>query len=105
VAPVITGNITMRKLSTSPARTSVWHRLRLPIVLIRPGSRSFIARTASTASSRTSVELAHVRGSSSVLENTTFGARVSSSTDASSSALNSSWPAGTSPAEKPDISR
>src|SRR4029453_3698575 len=39
--------------------------------------------TALIASSRTSVELAHASGSSSDAENTTFDARVSSSTDAS----------------------
>ncbi len=72
---------------------------------MRPEPSSFIARTASTASSRTSVELAHVSGSSSEAENTTFDARVSSSTDASSSVVNSSVPAGVSPAAKPDISR
>jgi hypothetical protein len=57
----------------------------LPILLMSPEPPSFIARTASTASSRTSVELAHVSGSSRDAENTTFDARVSSSTDASSS--------------------
>jgi hypothetical protein len=58
-----------------------------------------------TASSRTSVLLAHVSGSSSEDENTTFDAPVSPPTDASSSALNSSVPSGISPAAKPDISR
>jgi len=77
----------------------------LPIVEMRPEPSSFIARTASTASPRTSVVLAHVRGSSSEAENTTFDARVSSSTEDSSSAVNSSVPAGVSPAAKPDISR
>ena len=33
VAPVITGKNTTRKRSTSPARSSAWHRLTLPIVL------------------------------------------------------------------------
>jgi hypothetical protein len=33
VAPVITGNITTRKRSTRPARSSDRHRLTLPIVL------------------------------------------------------------------------
>src|SRR5680860_1097456 len=58
VAPVITGNITTRKRSTSPARSSDRHRLRLPIVLRRPEPSSFIARTASTASARTKVPIA-----------------------------------------------
>ncbi len=44
-------------------------------------------------------------GSSSEAENTTFDARVSSSTEASSSAVNSSVPAGVIPAAKPYISR
>jgi hypothetical protein len=105
VAPVITGNITTRKRSTRPACSSDRHRLRLPIVLIRPVPSLFISRTASAALPRTSVALAHVSGSSSVVENTTFVARVSASTDASSSALNSSVPAGVSPAANPDISR
>ena len=74
-------------------------------MLRSPEPFSFMARTASTASSRTSVELAHVSGSSSEEENTTLDACVSSSTDASSSALNSSWPSGTSPAAKPDMRR
>src|SRR5215218_6898519 len=92
VAPVITGNIPTRKRSTSPARSRDRHRLRLPIVLRSPEPFSFMARTVSTASSRTSVELVHASGSSSEEENTTLDACVSSSTDASSSALNSSWP-------------
>src|SRR3712207_8045004 len=96
VAPVITGNIPTRKRSTSPARSRDRHRLRLPIVLRSPEPLDFMARTASTASPRTSVELAHARGSSSEEENTTLDARVSSLTDASSSALNSSWPSGRS---------
>ena len=75
------------------------------MVLRSPEPFSFMARTASTASSRTSVQLAHASGSSSEEENTTLGACVSSSTDASSSGLNSSWPLGTSPAAKPDIRR
>ena len=41
-------------------------------MLSRPEPSSFIARTASTASPRTSVLLAQVRGSSSEDENTTF---------------------------------
>jgi len=86
VAPVITGNITTRKRSTIPARSSERDRLTLPSVLRMPEPSSFIARTACTASPRTRVVLAHVRGSSSEAENTTFGARVSSSTLASSSA-------------------
>src|ERR687889_716073 len=65
VAPVITGNITIRNRSTRPPRSSDRHKLRLPIVLSRPEPSSFIARTASTASSRTRMLLAHVRGSSS----------------------------------------
>ncbi|AOW89918.1 hypothetical protein BC342_29135 [Streptomyces olivaceus] len=105
VAPVITGNITTRKRSTSPARSRDRHRLMLPIVLSSPEPPDFMARTASTASSRTSVELAHFSGSSSEAENTTLDAWVSSSTDASSSGRNSSWPLGTSPAAKPDIRR
>ena len=76
---MITGNITTRKRSTSPARSSDRHRLMLPIVLMMPEPCAFIARTASTASSRTSVELAHVSGSSSEVENTTFDACVSPS--------------------------
>ena len=61
VAPVITGNITTRKRSTSPARSRDRDRLRLPIVLRRPDALSFIARTASTSvPPRTSAELAHV---------------------------------------------
>jgi hypothetical protein len=102
---VISGNITTRKRSTRPARSSDRHRLRLPIVLRRPEPSAFIVRTASAASSRTSVVLAQVSGSSSEVENTTFDARVSSSTASFSSGLNSSCPAGVSPAEKPDISR
>ena len=105
VAPVITGNITTRNRSTRPARNSDRHKLRLPIVLSRPEPSSFIARTVSTASPRTSVLLAQVRGSSSVDENTTFDAPVSPPTDASSSAVNASLPPGISPAAKPDISR
>src|SRR5262245_26206927 len=102
VAPVITGNSTTRNRSTRPPCSSDRHKLRLPIVLSRPEPSSFIARTASTGSSRTSVLLAHVSGSSSEDENTTFDALVSPPTDASSSALNWSIP---SPAAKPDISR
>src|SRR6478609_6526001 len=75
VPPVITGNIPTRKRSTSPARRRDRHRLRLPIVLRSPNSRDFMARTASTASSRTSVEFAHVSGSSSEEENTTLDER------------------------------
>src|SRR4030095_15534250 len=71
----------------------------------RPEPPAVIPRTASTASSRTRVLLAQVRGSSSEDENTTFDAPVSPPTDASSSALNSSVPLGVSPAAKPDISR
>ena len=59
VAPVITGNITTRKRSTRPARSSDRHRLKLPIVLRSPEPLDFMARTAAAASSRTSVELAH----------------------------------------------
>src|SRR4029453_8221169 len=70
-----------------------------------PEPSSFIARTASIASSLTSVELAHPSGASSDAENTTFDARVSSSTDSSSSAANPSCPAGGWPAASPDISR
>src|SRR6185295_18596421 len=66
---------------------------------------SFIARTACTASPRTRVVLAHGRGSSSEAENTTFGARVSSSTLASSSASISAAPTGGEPLAKPYISR
>src|SRR5205823_353920 len=105
VAPVITGNNTTRNRSTRPLRSSDWHKLRLPIVLSRPEPSSFIARTASTASTRTSVLLAQVSGSSSEDENTTFDALVSPPTDASSSALNSSVPSGILPTAKPDISR
>src|SRR5512134_3775510 len=103
VAPVITGNITTRKRSTIPARSSERDRLTLPSVLRMPEPSSFIARTACTASPRTRVVLAHGRGSSSEAENTTFGARVSSSTLASSSDP-SSIP-GVSPPAKPYISR
>jgi hypothetical protein len=74
-------------------------------VLRTPEPSSFIARTASAASSRTSVVLAHVSGSSSEAENTTFDAPVSPPTEASSSALNSSVPSGVSPTAKPDINR
>ena len=74
-------------------------------MLSNPEPDSFIARTASTGSSRTSVEFAHVRGSSSVDEKTTFGVAVSSSTDPASSDVNSSVPGGMSPAAKPDMSR
>ncbi len=74
-------------------------------MLRSPEPLDFMARTASTASSRTSVALAQASGSSSEEENTTLDALVSSSTDASSSGLNSSWPSGTSPAAKPDIRR
>src|SRR5215211_1674179 len=105
VAPVITGNITTRNRSTRPPRSSDRHKVRLPIVLSKPEPAFFIARTASTASPRTSVLLAQVRGSSSEDENTTFDAPVSPPTDASSSALNSAAPSGVSPAAKPDISR
>ena len=77
----------------------------LPMVLMSPELSAFISRTASTASPRTSLELAQLSGSVREVENTTLDARVSSSTEASSSALNSSWPAGISPAAKPDISR
>ena len=50
--------------------------LMLPIVLMRPEPLSFIARTASTALSRTSVVLAHVSGSSRDAEKTIFDACV-----------------------------
>jgi hypothetical protein len=52
------------------------------MVLRTPELFSFIARTAPAASSRTRVELAHVSGSSSEAENTTFDAPVSPPTDA-----------------------
>jgi len=70
-----------------------------------PEPSSFIARTACTASPRTRVVLAHGRGSSSEAENTTFGARVSSPTLASSSGPNSAVPAGFSPPAKLYIRR
>src|SRR6188474_2581851 len=68
VAPVITGNITTRKRSTIPARSSERDRLTLPSVLRMPEPSSFIARTASTASPRTRLVLAHARGSSGEAE-------------------------------------
>ena len=46
--------------------------MTLPIVRIGVVSVSFIFRTASTASPRTSLEFAHDKGSASVLEKTTF---------------------------------
>src|SRR5512134_249814 len=105
VAPVITGKTITRKRSTRPALSSDRHRLTLPSVLRRPEPSAFIARTASTASPRTRVVLPHVRGSSSEDENTTFGARVSSSTLASSSASIAAVPGGGSPLKKLYISR
>jgi hypothetical protein len=74
-------------------------------VLSRPEPWAFRPRTASTASPRTSVLPGQVRGSSSEEENTILRARVSSSTEASSSAVNASVPGGVSPAAKPDIRR
>src|SRR5581483_437968 len=88
-----------------PALSSDRHKLMLPSVLRMPDPSAFIARTACTASPRTRVVLAHVRGSSSEAENTTFGARVRSSRLASSSASIAAVPAGGSPPAKLDISR
>jgi hypothetical protein len=71
-------------------------------VLSSPAPSRFMPRTASTASSRTSVLFAQVSGSSSEAENTTFDASVRPSIDASSSA---SAPSGMAPVAKPDIRR
>ncbi|HTW07500.1 MAG TPA: hypothetical protein VME46_08320 [Acidimicrobiales bacterium] len=105
LAPVMTGNITTRNRSTTPARSSDRHRLMLPIVRRRPGAPAFIARTAAMASSRTRVVFAQESGSSRVDENTTFDAPVSPLIEASSWVENPSAPAGVAPAAKPDISR
>ena len=71
----MTGNITTRNRSTRPARSSDRHRLRLPIVLSEAGAVLLHRADGLDGVAATRVVLAHVSGSSSDEEKTTFGAR------------------------------
>src|SRR4051794_30445058 len=76
VLPVITGNMTTRKRSTTPALSSDLDNARLPrVVMLAPSC--FIADTASAASPLTRRVLAQGNGAFNVDENTTLGSFVS----------------------------